>query len=70
MAAPLRDALIALIGLLAFIAIAAHAQDEGPERVRPSVGTVDKLRRASSTAAATLGEHLDAGHDWLSFQDG
>jgi len=47
------------------MAIIVHAQDEGSERVRPSVGTSGKLRQTSSAAAASLGEHLDAGHDWL-----
>src|SRR5581483_3579269 len=30
-----------------------------------STGTVGKLRQASADAAASLGEHLDTGHDWL-----
>lgn len=61
----LRNAFTAFIALFALMAIIAHAQDEGPERVRPSVGSSGKLRQASSAAAASLGEHLDAGHDWL-----
>jgi hypothetical protein len=51
--------------LLAFVTITAHAGVEDPERVRPSTGTVGKLRQASADAAATIGEHLDRGHDWL-----
>jgi len=64
MAASLRKALTVLIALLA-IAIIASAHDKGPERVRPSLGTIGKLQQASRVAAATLGGHLDAGHDWL-----
>ncbi|MBW4050762.1 MAG: hypothetical protein HIU85_04750 [Proteobacteria bacterium] len=64
MAAPLRKALTVLIALLA-MAITASAHDKGPERVRPSVGTIGKLQQASRAAAATLGGRLDAGHDWL-----
>lgn len=54
-----------LIALFAFMAIAARAEGEEPERVRPSVGTVGKLRKASTEVADTLGEYLDTGHDWL-----
>lgn len=64
MAASLRKALAIWVALFA-MAIAASAHDKGPERVRPSVGTVAKLRQASKAAAANIGEHLDAGHDWL-----
>jgi hypothetical protein len=54
-----------LSALLAFIAIALRAEAQDPERVRPSTGTVGELRQASADAADTLGEYLDAGHDWL-----
>src|SRR5579859_3395986 len=54
-----------LAALFAFVAITAHAGAEEPERIRPSMGTVGKLRQVSADAAATLGEHLDKGHDWL-----
>jgi len=54
-----------LSALLAVIAIAPHAEAEDPERVRPSSGTVRELRKVSTEAADTLGEYLDAGHDWL-----
>src|SRR6202047_3109923 len=54
-----------LSALLAVMAIAPHAQAEDPERVRPSSGTVRELRKVSAEAAASLGEYLDAGHDWL-----
>jgi hypothetical protein len=33
--------------------------------VHPSTGTVGKLRSATTEVADTIGEHLDAGHDWL-----
>lgn len=57
---------LAVLGvLIALLAISAHAQSEGPERVRPSTGTVKKLRKASAEAANTVGKRLDAGHDWL-----
>src|SRR6202165_878590 len=54
-----------LSALLAVVAIAPHAQAEDPERVRPSSGTVRELRKVSTEAIDTLGEYLDAGHDWL-----
>src|ERR1700680_2562140 len=54
-----------LSALLAVIAIAPHAEAEDPERVRPSSGTVGELRKVSTEAVDTLGEYLDAGHDWL-----
>src|ERR1700686_682851 len=54
-----------LSALLAVIAIAPHAEAEDPERVRPSSGTVRELRKVSTEAVDTLGEYLDAGHDWL-----
>ena len=54
-----------LSALLAVIAIAPHAEAEDPERVRPSSGTVRELRKVSAEAIDTLGEYLDAGHDWL-----
>src|SRR5512143_870943 len=54
-----------LIAVLALMTIIPRAQGEEPERVRPSTSTVGKLRKASTDAAATLGEHLDKGHDWL-----
>jgi hypothetical protein len=57
---------LAILGaLIALPAISAYAQSEGPERVRPSTGTVGTLRKASTEAADTLGKRLDAGHDWL-----
>jgi hypothetical protein len=54
-----------LCTLLAFIAIALRAEAQDPDWVRPSTGTVGELRRASADAADTVGEYLDAGHDWL-----
>jgi hypothetical protein len=54
-----------LSALLAVVAIAPQAEAEDPERVRPSSGTVRELRKVSTEAADTLGEYLDAGHDWL-----
>jgi hypothetical protein len=54
-----------LSALLAIIAIAPRAEAEDPEWVRPSSGTFRELRKVSTEAADTLGEYLDAGHDWL-----
>ena len=54
-----------LTALLAFIAIAPGTEADDPERVRPSTGTVGELRQASPDTVDTLGEYLDAGHDWL-----
>jgi len=54
-----------LAGLMAWTTIAAGAGAEEPERVRPSTGTFGKLRAASSEVADTVGENLDAAHDWL-----
>jgi hypothetical protein len=51
--------------LSALLAISAYAESEGPERVRPSTGTVRKLRKASTEVIDTLGKRFDAGHDWL-----
>ena len=45
------------------VPIAAHC--EGPERVRPEMGTFRALRKASEQAADTVAKRLDAGHDWL-----
>lgn len=47
------------------MAIAPCANADEPERVRPSTGTIGKLRNATAEVADTIGEHLDAGHDWL-----
>jgi len=56
----------AILGvLIASLAISSHAHSEGPEQVRPSTGTVGKLRKASAEAVDTLGKRLDTGHDWL-----
>ena len=54
-----------LIGLCAFAAISPRAEGDDPERVRPVVGTVGKLRKASTEVVDTFGKYLDTGHDWL-----
>jgi len=54
-----------LSALFSFVAIVPRTEADDPERVRPSTGTVGQLRKAATEAADTLGEHLDAGHDWL-----
>ena len=51
--------------LLVFTATVVRAQTSEPERVRPASGTFAELREASSQTAATVGEYLDEGHDWL-----
>jgi len=61
----LRNAVSVLVALFALTAIASSAEGDGPERVRPSTGTIGKLREASTSVADTFGEYLDAGHDWL-----
>jgi hypothetical protein len=63
--APMSVHVKMLIALFAFTAITPRAESEDPERVRPSVGTVGKLRKASTEVADTLGKYLDTGHDWL-----
>lgn len=60
-----KSCLAILAVVIALLATPARAQSEGPERVRPSAGTVGKLRKASTEAVDTLGKRLDAGHDWL-----
>lgn len=54
-----------LIALLAIMANVPCMGAEEPDRVHPSTGTAGKLRQATAAAAETIGEHLDAGHDWL-----
>jgi hypothetical protein len=51
---------------IALPATVSRAQTQGPEQVRPPTGTFEELRKASTDIAQTVGEHLDAGHDWLS----
>jgi hypothetical protein len=40
-----------LVTLFALMAITAHAGAEDPERVRPSTGTVGKLRQGATIAS-------------------
>jgi hypothetical protein len=54
-----------LIVLFAFMAITPRSEADDPERVSPSLGTIGKLRKASTEVVDTLGEYLDSGHDWL-----
>lgn len=54
-----------LSALLVLTAIAPRAEADDPERVRPSTATIGELRKASADVIDTLGEYLDAGHDWL-----
>src|SRR6185437_16437340 len=51
--------------LIALLAISSHAEAGSPKHVRPTTGTIGKLRKASTEVADTLGKRLDAGHDWL-----
>lgn len=51
--------------LLALVAFVPCARAEPPDQVQPSSGLVGELRRASTAAAESVGEKLDAGHDWL-----
>ena len=60
-----KSCLAILATLIALLATTSRAESEGPERVRPSTGTVGKLRKASTEVVDTLGKRFDAGHDWL-----
>jgi hypothetical protein len=56
---------LVILCVLASTAIAQRAGADDPERVSPSTGTFEELRKASTEVANTLGEYLDDGHDWL-----
>jgi hypothetical protein len=51
--------------LTVVLALNVGARAEEPEQVRPSIGSLGGLRRASSEVARDFGARLDKAHDWL-----
>jgi hypothetical protein len=61
----LRSKIAISSAVLASVLSVPSVYADDPDHVRPSTGTIGALRKASTEVAATVGEYLDSGHDWL-----